>query len=40
MKAIIRLDFLRLFQQLVGQRVIRNNFETYDKDKLVSKDKM
>jgi len=27
MKAIIRLDFLRLFQQLVGQRVIRNNFD-------------
>jgi len=41
-KAIIRLDVLWLFQQLVDHRVIRINFHlnSYDKGKLGSKDKI
>jgi hypothetical protein len=39
-KAIIPLDVLWLFQQLVDHRVIKINFHlnSYDKDKLGSKD--
>jgi len=42
MKAIIRLDILWLFRQLVDHRVIRINFHlnSYDKEKLGSKDKV
>jgi hypothetical protein len=42
MKFIICLDVLWLFQQLIDHRVIRINFEwnSYDKDKLGSKDKI
>jgi len=41
-KAIIRLDVLWLFQQLVDHRVIRINFHlhSYDKEKLSNKDKI
>jgi len=41
-KAIIPLDVLWLFQQLVDHRVIRINFDlnSYDKDKISSKDKI
>ena len=41
-KAIIRLDVLWLFQQLVDHRVIRINFHlhSYDKDKQSNKNKI